>query len=221
MGSELDPREFSASARRHLRHYVSGLGLSLDALAADFPGPGLVDPADADRRVDHFRRLLQLCRDLHVPRAIVPLGGFDDPRTGELAGELLEVVAESAAASEIDTLVVDPTQEPAKLADRLRRLGCPQLHLLVDTAFLPTASALDPAGDLVRSLHLRDVRRGPGGFEEVPFGQGQVDFVDLLARLEAGAAAATLAIRHDGRDGVDALRQGRDYMHQVIGRLAR
>ena len=57
--------------------------------------------------------------------------------------------------------------------------------------------------------------------EEVPFGQGVVDFRALLAQVAAGPTDARLIVRHDGAGGVDALRQGREYMESLVGRPKR
>lgn len=104
---EMEPRELSRSARRHLRKYLQDLGLRLDGVSADYPGLGLADPRHADARVDHLKRVLELCVDLHVGRAGISLSGFDDPRTAPLR-EMLGVVADLSDRCGVTTSVLDP-----------------------------------------------------------------------------------------------------------------
>lgn len=216
---ELDPREFSQSARRHLRRFLGDLGLELGALALDYPGRGLADPEHAGERLETFRNMLPLCRDLGIRRAGVSLSGFDDDHAAPLACELLTEVAEQADRWGIDTAVCDPAAGPEASAPQVRVLACPHLHIAVDTARLVPGNPDAIADlDLVRAVYLRDVRRQAERVEEVAYGQGEVDFAALLARLEVVAQQAALVLRRDTPGGVDALGQGREYMESLMGR---
>lgn len=219
-GDELDPREFGDSARRHLRKYLSNLGLQLDSVAVDYAGLGLADPTRANQRVDRLRQTLELCADLGVRRAGVRLGGFEDAATAPLAGELLGVVADLANRYGIAAAVHSPDSTPDASAARIRVLACPQLRMALDTAWpLTTPGGIAGVADLVEVAYLRDVRRSGDQYEEVPFGTGDVDLAGLLAGLAGGACDAALVVRHDAEGGVDALRQGREYMRSLIGRF--
>ncbi len=215
---ELEPSGFSRSARRHLRRYLEDLGLRLDALALEYPGAGLAEPAHADQRVDQLKRTLELCADLRVPRTIVTLSGFDQPRTADLAQELLGVVADLADRFGIQTAVNSRTDPLEDSAGRVRRTGCRHLHLALDAAYLRNdeIQRVAQVADRIGTIHLRDVRRSGDQFQEVPFGQGEVDFRALLAQLEAGAGPP-LVLRHDGPAGVDVLGRGREYIRALIG----
>lgn len=215
---ELNPAELSASGRRHLRKVLRDLGLGLDALGLEHPGAGLCDPGRAEERVAQFRETLTLCKDLGVSRAAVRLSGFDDAGTHDLARELLAVTAELADRYGIQTTIHDPAAQPEQLFQRLREVGCPLLRVGLDTATLPDANELAAAAPLVGTIHLRDVRRAGGQTEEVPFGRGDVDFPALLSQLAAAEVDPSLALRHNGPGGVDALRQGREYIGSLLGR---
>jgi len=214
---DFDPRDFGESARRHLRRYLRDLGLTLDQVVAAFPGAGLADPSRADERVAQLRQTLQLAADLGVPTAGVTLAGLGDERRRDLAAEMLALAAELAEGFE-KPLAVFSTDPPEDVAPRLRRLGSPRLKLGLDTAALAGAGLHLPPG-LVAAVHLRDVRRMGQTMEEVPFGQGDVDFAALLGGLAESEYAGTLTIRRDvaGRP-VDALRQGREYVEALLGR---
>lgn len=217
---ELEAREFSRSARRHLRKYLQDLGLQLDALSADYPGLGLADPRHADARINHLKHVLELCADLHVRRAAVSLSGFDDQRTAPLARELLGIVADLSDRCGVTTSVLDPAATPESSARLVRSVGCAGLRLALDTAHLsPTLAAAGQYADLVGVVYLRDIHRRGEHVEEVPFGQGEVDFPSLLAGLDAGGSDASLVVRRDAEAGVDALREAREYMLALLGRL--
>jgi sugar phosphate isomerase/epimerase len=217
---ELEPRQFPGSARRHLRRYLADLGLQMDGLALEYPGLGLADPVYADQRVEQLKYLLEMCADLRVAQTVVSLCGLADPHAGPLATELLGVVADMADRYGI-TVALCETDCPAELSGRqVRALGCRHLGIALDTAHLPPETqATSPVADLVRVVYLRDVRHRAGGLEEVPFGHGEVDFPALLAGLEAAHADASLVVRRAPEGGVDGLRQGREYMQSLIGRL--
>lgn len=218
---ELDPRAFTDSARRHLRKYLRDIGLQLDGLSLHYAGAGLADAATAAERLARLKGTLELCAALDVRHAGVSLGGFDDPRSAGLAREMVGEVADLADRIGVRTAILVPAGAWESAGAHVRRLGCPALRLAVDTAALPSADALAAAADLLGDVHLRDVRPVGERVEEVPFGQGVVDFRALLAQVAAGPTDARLIVRHDGAGGVDALRQGREYMESMIGRPER
>lgn len=217
VGTELNPRDLTHSARRHLRRHLDGLGLQLGTLAADYPGLGLADAARVEQRMDHLRNTLTLCADLQVRRISVSLGGFGDPRGATLSREVLAAVAETAGRYGIQASIHDAVDAPEVIAAEVRRLRCPHLRVTLDTLELPLRSeVVASAGDLVGHVYLRDVRRRGEGREEVDYGRGEVDFAELLAQLAAGAGDAALVIRRDRAVGIDALRAGREYMGSLI-----
>ncbi len=214
-----DPRAFSNSARRHLRKYLSDLGLRLDACAADYPGLGLADPDAGEQRQEHFRRVLELNHDLQAARGATSLGGLADERHADRAREVLRMVADLTDRVGLRTALVDPQATPTALADELRAVGCPTLRLGLDTARL--AGGVDVArqvAGLLDTLYLRDVRRVGDRVEEVAYGSGEVDFAEILALPDVGEADAALVVRRHPGAGVDALRQGREYIESLCGR---
>ncbi len=220
LATDLDAREFSSSARRHLIKYLSGLGLTLDGLALPFPGAGLADPNRASEHVERLRATLEFCRQLNVSRVPVNLSGFTDPRRSDLALELLHMTADLADRTGVVATINAADDAPEVVTDRVRAVGCPNVQLALDTAHSDEDSpTLSSRADLIDTVYLRDIRRHGRHVEEVPFGQGDVDFPQLLAQLAANEQDASLVIRYDGPGGVDALRQGREYMQSLIGRF--
>ncbi len=213
LSTELDPREFGGSARRHLARHLRNLGLSLGGLTLVWPGRGLTDPQHADARVEQLRRTLELCRDLGVVDACAALGGDSAPDGG-----VLERVADLS-----DRIGVTVSLQAGELAltdavAAVRRVDCPTLRLLVDSAQAATAAVNPQQLERVAGLAtLRDARRAGPQFEEVEFGQGDVDFAAFLGLLDAAGGSRGLAIRRDARAvGVDAMRRGREYIRSLL-----
>jgi len=219
-GEELDPRRFDASARRHLKRYLRDLGLSLDGLVLELPGRGLADPACADARLDRFRRGLEMCAHLGVRRAGVTLSGFQDDRSQPLACELLDVVADLADRVGVQVAVHTGTEPPQAAAEAIRRLDCPSLRLDLDTAhLLPAGPDVASWAGLAGAAWVRDLRRVGARVEEVPFGTGEVDFGAFLKLLDAADFSGPLVVRRDSPGaGVDALREGREYIEALAAR---
>lgn len=216
---ELDPDAFSGSARRHLARHLGALGLQLDGLAADFDGLGLADPQRAEERLGHLRRTLEMCAELRVPRAVVPIGGFDDQKTRAIAGQVLAETAGLADRFGVELAIRSPRGEDQSLSELLRRLSCPQLRAVVDSAgFQPGPGAPGSALDLTGVVLLRDVRHQAGRIEEVAYGAGEVDFARLLGQLAQHDYRGPLVLRRDAAGlPVDALRQGREYLGALLG----
>jgi sugar phosphate isomerase/epimerase len=223
--TELDPRDFPRSARRHLARHLRDLGLAIPLLAAEFPGAGLADPRRADERFERFRDTLEMCADLGVPLAAVNIGGLSDPKGCPLAEQLLAAAADLADRFGIRTAVRSEPAALDELAERLRRLGCPMLGVSLDSAELGgrMGELLERALPAAQVVYLRDARRVGERIEEVPYGRGEVDFPALLGGLEAGGYGGPLVIRREDENlTVDALRQGREYVASLLaGRRTR
>jgi sugar phosphate isomerase/epimerase len=113
--------------------------------------------------------------------------------------------------------VTDPDGLSDEALAEMRRLACPQLRVTLDTATTPGgAERFASLADVLGNVYLRDVRRSGGQFEEVAYGQGEVDFAGLLAQVAAARPDAALVLRRDGPGGVDALREGREYIRSLL-----
>lgn len=212
---ELHPPELSGSGRRHLRKILQDHGLQLEALALEFPGRGLADPARADERLDQFRRTLDLCRDLNVPQVTVAVGGLAAPQSAPLAREVLNEAARLASQFDTTAAVLLPHADLQPGLATLAALDCPYLRLALDSALLAGQPGLPVPAEQLASVYLRDARRTRAGVEEVPFGSGEVDFRGLIRTLADAGDRTGLVVRRDGPDGVDALRRGREYIRSL------
>lgn len=217
-GTELDPGNFTHSARRHLARHLRDLGLKLNILAAEFPGAGLADRRRADERFERFRATLEMCAEMGVPLAAVNVGGLADAQSRPLAEQVLAATAELADRFGVRTAVRGDAAALSELAECVRKLDCPALGLSLDSAELRAREdLLERVAPLVGAVFLRDVRRVGDGLEEVPYGRGEVDFGALLGNLDAGGYAGPLVIRREAEAvPVDALRQGREYVASLL-----
>lgn len=216
--TELDPRAFSGTARRHLSRHLRDLGVSFHALGAEFGGAGLADARHGEERLDRLLQTVQLCRDLGVATATVDVTGLANERSKGLAQEALRRCAEISDSAGVRLCVNGGQESPALLADELRRFAVAGVGATLDSAvFDPHAGDGARLAGMIGGVLLRDVRRTATHVEEVQFGAGQVDFPCVLAALEEAGYAGALTIRRDAPAGVDALRRGREYVTPLVG----
>ncbi len=220
VGSDLSPREFGQSARRHLVRHLSSLGLRLDCLTVDFSGDGLCEVDRAEPRLRHLTDTLKLCRDLGISRAAVRCGGLNAADTEPHVIQVLAEIAERADRHGIDVAVDAAGGTPMEAAEVVARLRCPRLGVALDSASLAgSGSTVElPRGGLL-AVSLRDARRSGNVIEEQEFGAGEVPFDGLLRALSEAGYEQTLAIRRDSaRDPIDALRRGGEYVRLLLER---
>jgi L-ribulose-5-phosphate 3-epimerase len=200
---EADPANLSRTGRRHLLHYVNGLGLRLAALGGDLGGKRFDDGAALERRLEQTRRIIELAAELNVPIITTHLGRVDAAAIER--GFVTEAVRELAAMADrtgtrvaIETAGVDP----ALLGKLLAEVNTPVLGAAYDPAgllmdgFEPLAG-MSPLADHILNARIRDAVAGisnrPG--REVPVGQGEIDFAEYLAMLDQAGYRGTPFIR--------------------------
>lgn len=212
-GDDFDPAQFGASARRHFRRYMGGLGLRLNSLSLYYPGRGLAEAGQAERRLERLRNTLEFCLDLGVRQATVSLDGFSDEKTRDLAADLLKSVADDADRTGVQVAVLGGLDDPGDTLKALQALRCPALGMVLDTGRLPRPDGLRPGALPLAGLHLRDVRPLGEGFEEVALGNGRLNLNHWLDWLAQAEYQGRLTVRRTtlGTD-VDALRNAREYV---------
>jgi L-ribulose-5-phosphate 3-epimerase len=189
---DVDPANLSRTGRRHLLHYVNGMGLHLSALGGDLGGTRFDDGAALERRLDQSRRIIELAVDLNVPLITTHLGRLDEASLKR--GYVSEAVRELAAmADRTGTRVAIETAgtDPVLLGKLLAEVNTPVLGAAYDPAgllvdgFEPMAG-MSPLADHILNARIRDAVAGistrPG--REVAVGQGQIDFAEYLAMLD-------------------------------------
>lgn len=216
---ELSPAELSASGRRHLAKLLRDLGLRVPSVTLEFSGAGLSEPLLAEQRLAQFRETVRLCTDLGIRSTEISLGGISDPKTADLAKELLQIAAAEADRSGVQIAVRPVGDEVAEMQQAVALLRAPGVGLALHTDQLsPGERPGMDAARLVRVAAFRDGRARAGSFEETPLGEGTIDLTGTLAALEAGDFGGPIVVRREGgRAAVDGLAADRNYIAALMG----
>lgn len=215
----LQPRELSQTGRRQLRRFVEEVGLPIAALALEFPGAGLADPHHAAERLARTRETLSLARDLGAGRVVVRSAGFEPPAPTPLALELLHELADLSDRSGIVVALLAADGRAAQAAPHVRTLACPTLGLALDCLDVPDVASLrEFAAGIAGIVIARDVRRRGAGIEAVAYGEGDVDFAELLAFLDESGYRGPIILRCETRrDAPAVLAAGRRHLASLAG----
>jgi len=225
---EAAPRNLSSSGRRHLARYVEGLGLGVAALSADMPSLRLADPGTIDERVARTCEIIELAKDLKVRIVTASVGALTHPESGDLsppAEEALRRIGEYADARGA-VYAIRPSHDGGDRVVRvLDELCCPSIQIGLDPAAM-VMSGVNPSGAAERLahrialLHARDATAGltdrPG--RETRFGDGEVDFVGILAMLEAAEYRGAFIVRcSESPRPIPDLQAARDALAHMLG----
>jgi sugar phosphate isomerase/epimerase len=224
---ETAPRSLSSSGRRHLARYVEGLGLEVAALAADIPALRLTDARTVDERVARTCEIIDLAKDLKVRIVTASVGALTHPETGgpsPLAAEALHRIGEYAD-SRGAVYAIRPSHDAGdRIVRVLDELRCPSIQIGLDPAAMVMSgvnpsTAVERLADRVALLHARDATAGltdrPG--RETRYGEGEVDFVGILAMLEAAEYQGAYILRRSGSvHPIDDLQAARDALIHVF-----
>jgi sugar phosphate isomerase/epimerase len=208
VGGEVDPEQLSRSARRHLRHYMGGLGLELSALGSDLGGARFNDPSTLERRLEKTRAVMEMAAEMHVPIVTAHLGTLDEASlekgpTREVVAHLAELADRTGTFLAFETGQADPQLMGRLLAEA----GCTSLGACYDPASLlidgfDPVAGVEPLADRILIARARDAMAGqrhrPG--REVRFGEGEVDFAACLAALDQAGYRGTSYIRRTDPD---------------------
>ncbi len=224
---ELSPSNLGASGRRHFVRLAGGMGLRLAALVADMRHQPLSHPATVDERVARTCAVLDLARDMGVPRVTAGVGLLTNPDGGEpnaTALEALRRIGEHADARGVAYAIRPALDSGSRLAGVLDALSCPAIRVCLDPAAM-VMQGVNPLASVEQwiehacMLHVRD---GTAGLDEhagheTPLGQGDVDLIGVLATLDvADIAAPYILRRRDAARPADDLAAARDTLYELL-----
>lgn len=222
---ELPPTQLSETGRRDLLHLLREQGLQVAATTFPLRYP-LASEHQLERRLAALREAMQFTYRLGATVLCVPSGRCPEELSspaGQLWREVLSDLARYGNHVGV-TLALTPSGEsPERLKQLLAGIQTGPLGIDFDPAQcvllgLSSTEALRNLYGIVQHVQLRDgVRHLAGGGEEMPVGQGAVDWVELLALLSEMEYPGWLtAIRHTGddrpRDILRALKQVKKWL---------
>lgn len=221
----IDPEELTATGRRHLLHYVGGLGLQLSALGGDLGGGRFADSSKVEQCLEKTLSIVELAADLHVPVVTTHLG-----RVGEDAlarGYLREAVERLAETSDrMGTFIAFETAgaDPGVFAALLRQINAPTLGVCYDPASLiieghEPVAGVEPLANAILIARARDALAGtpqrPGS--ETPLGSGQLDLAEYLAALDqAGYRGVPFISRKEARRPHEEIADAKRRLEEVV-----
>jgi sugar phosphate isomerase/epimerase len=209
-GGEMAPENLSAQKRRELLDLVKGHGLRISALCGDLGGGGFTRPEQNPAKIERSKRILALAKDLETDVVTTHIGAVPaapaHPRYAILQRACREL-AQYADSLEAHFAIETGPESGAVLRAFLDSLGSRGVGVNLDPANLVMVTGDDPAyavymlKDYIVHTHAKDGRllhyvdpdivygmveshivTGPS-FEEVPLGQGQVDWAAYLDAL--------------------------------------
>lgn len=229
------PRQLAEVARRLENHRMrcvieTGARFILDPFHKH--EPTLLSPqiSDRQRRIEFYRHALHCAAELHADCVSVWSGVAPPPADSResllaiLCDGLSEVLAEAEHFSLPLALEPEPGMFIATLADfdQLRqRLPHPLLRCTVDIGHLwcqdesPLPEVIAAHADQISNVHIEDMRRGR--HEHLMFGEGEIDFVNVLQTLKRSGyrAGVYVELSRHSHEGPTAARRARDFLRSV------
>jgi len=229
---ELDPKNLTRTGRQDLRHFVESLGLKFSALVGDF-GHGFTDPAKLDFVVSRTKEVVDLAVDLGTNVVTTHIGVVPADTQAPAWKYLCEALPEigNYAACRGVFLATETGPEPAVVLKKLLdTLANPGLKVNFDPANLVMVSD-DPAAQAARTLasyivhtHAKDgrmlrdrfVRKQSPWWQELPLGEGDVNFPEYLCVMkEIGYEGFFTIEREVGDNPAADIIKARDFLRKM------
>lgn len=242
---DMAPENLTPQMRRELLDRIKSHGLVVSALCGDLGGGGFTKPENNPEKIERSKRILDLAKDLETDVVtthigVVP-GEKSHPRYGilqEACGALAEYADTLGAHFAIET----GPETAAVLKGFLDSLGSRGVAVNLDPANLVMVTGDDPAG-AVRTLgnyivhthakdgvrhYYRDPEQVYGmvkselvfspSFEELPLGQGSVNWPAYLAALrEIGFNGFLTIEREAGENPYEDIANAVQFLRAQIG----
>jgi len=227
---DMAPENLTPQKRRALLDMVKAHGLAISALCGDLGGGGFTHPEKNAEKIERSKRILDLAKDLETDVVTTHIGVVPGdpahPRYGILQ-EACGTLAEYADSVEAHFAIETGPETSAVLKGFLDSLGSRGVAVNLDPANLVMVTGDDPAGavyalkDYIVHTHAKDGRQnyykdpevvygmkkenlshiitGPS-FEEVPLGEGQVDWAAYLDALRGIGFRGFLTVEREVGD---------------------
>jgi len=205
---EMAPWNMGRSARREFRHFVNSCGLDISALCGDL-GHGYTNPDGLEELIDKSKQILDLSADLRVPIVTTHIGVIpedkSDPTWRVMSEALEELGAYAERTGSVFATETGP-EDPALMREFLDSLSTQAVRVNYDPANLVMRGFdhVKGVGDLAPYIvhtHAKDgVRTPEGKAQEVPLGEGGVDWPAYLGALEEAGYTGYFTIEREVGD---------------------
>jgi sugar phosphate isomerase/epimerase len=225
-----------------IRAAAQKFNLEVTALNTSGPGPhiydfyqgpltsGLVPRQYRPQRIAHLKQASDFAKKLGIPALHTHFGFIPEDPNDPLYNETVQALREVASYLKANgqMMLYETGQEtPITLLRAITDVGLDNQFVNLDTANLilygkgNPVDALDVLGKLVRGTHAKDglFPTDPKKLgEEVPIGQGKVDFPTLIARLKKLGYDGPLTIEREisGPRQLEDIRKGKQYLEKLI-----
>jgi len=234
--------EYGAEMERQFKDAVARYAIEVTTLVTLGPGPlvwdfdqgpetiGLVPRKYRSARIEHFKRAAEFAKRCGIPALHTHCGFIPENHNDPLYAETVAAIREVAShCKSLGLMFLYETgqETPITLLRAIRDVGLENQGINLDVANLilygkgNPVDALDVIGPLVRGLHAKDglYPTDPHKLgEEVPIGQGKVDFPRLIARLKElnYTGAITIEREIEGPQQVEDIRQSKAFLEKLI-----
>jgi len=235
-------REYDAEIERRFKEGQARYNIEVTTLVTLGEGPmvwdfykgpltiGIVPAQYRRQRVDNLKRASDFAKKVGIPAVHTHCGFIpenpNDPVFGETVAAARDVASHCKANGQM--FLYETGQEtPITLLRAIREVGLDNQGINLDVANLilygkaNPVDALDVIGPLVRGLHAKDglYPTDPHKLgEEVPIGQGKVDFPRLFARLKELNYRGPVTIEREieGPQQAEDVRKAKEYLERLI-----
>ena len=234
--------DFSDARLDGIRKAIRKFNLEVTALNASGPGPqiydfyqgpltiGLVPRQYRRQRIERLKQASDFAKKLEIPAIHTHYGFIPENPNDPLYKETLEALREVATYLKANgqMMLYETGQEtPITLLRAITDVGLDNQFVNLDTANLilygkgNPLDALDVIGKLVRGIHAKDAicPTDPKKLgEEVPIGQGKVNFPKLIPRLKQLGYDGPLTIEREisGPRQAEDIRKEVQYLEKLI-----
>jgi L-ribulose-5-phosphate 3-epimerase len=234
--------DFSPSMLQGVKTAIEKYQIEVTALDSLGPGPhvwdfyqgpltiGLVPEKYRQERIDHFKRASDFARQLGIPafhthNGFVPENPNDPVYTATV--KAIREVAEHCKGNSQMVLYETGQETPVTLLRCIQDVGVDNQFVNLDTANLilygngNPVDALDVVGKLVRGVHAKDglFPTDPRKLgQEVPIGQGKVDFPVVIKRLKQLGYTGAITIEREisGPRQTEDIKKSKTYLEGLI-----
>lgn len=223
-GGELAPWNLSETGRREFRHLVGANGLEISALCGEL-GKGFVNQEGLEERIDKTKQMLKLARDLKAPALTTHIAVIPADRNSSDWINLSEVMRDIGDFGDrvgVKFAFETGPEDAALMKAFLDSVESPGLAVNYDPANLVAQGFdhLQGVYDLrayIVHTHAKDARESAiGRGEEVPLGEGDVQWPEYLARLEEIGYRGYLTIeRERGDDPVSDITKAIQFLRSL------